>query len=166
MASVAELVPVVGVTVACEAVGMPRASYYRQTGGSANPVRPSLRDEGAAGERSELGVQDASAVVDRAHPRALGPTERAAVLDVLHAPRFQDAAPAAVYATLLDEGTYLASERTMYRLLAADGETRSRRDQLVHPTYQKPELLATAPNQLWSWDITKLLGPAKWTYYY
>jgi putative transposase len=105
-------------------------------------------------------------VVDRVHPRALSPTERAAVLDVLHAPRFQDAAPAAVYATLLDERVYLASERTMYRLLAAEGETRPRRDQLVHPTYQKPELLATAPNQVWSWDITKLLGPAKWTYFY
>ena len=85
---------------------------------------------------------------------------------MLHSPRFQDAAPAAVYATLLDEGTYLASERTMYRLLAAEGETRPRRDQLVHPTYAKPELLATAPNQVWSWDITKLLGPAKWTYFY
>jgi len=166
MASVTELVPVVGVTVACEAVGMPRASFYRQPGRAANPVRPSLRNEGAAGERSELGVPDASAVVDRVHPRALGPTERAAVLDVLHAPRFQDAAPAAVYATLLDEGTYLASERTMYRLLAADGETRPRRDQLVHPSYAEPELLATAPNQVWSWDITKLLGPAKWTYFY
>jgi putative transposase len=166
MASVAELVPVVGVTVACEAVGMPRASFYRLPVRSANPVRPSLRDEGAAGERSELSVPGASAVVDRVHPRALSPTERAAVLDVLHAPRFQDAAPAAVYATLLDERVYLASERTMYRLLAAEGETRPRRDQLVHPTYQKPELLATAPNQVWSWDITKLLGPAKWTYFY
>ena len=122
MASVAELVPVVGVTIACEAVGMPRANFYRQPGRSVNPVRPSLRDEGAAGERSELSVPGASVVVDRVHPRALGPTERAAVLDVLHSPRFQDAAPAAVYATLLDEGTYLASERTMYRLLAADGQ--------------------------------------------
>ncbi len=87
-------------------------------------------------------------------------------MEVLHSPRFQDAAPATVYATLLDEGTYHASERTMYRLLAAEGETRSRRDQLVHPPYRTPELLATAPNQVWSWDITKLLGPATWTYYY
>ncbi len=166
MASVAELVPVVGVAGACEAVGMPRASFYRQTGRSADPMGPSLRDEGAAGERSELGVPGASAVVDRVHPRALGATERAAVLDVLHSPRFRDAAPAAVYATLLDEGSYLASERTMYRLLAAEEETRPRRDQLVHPTYTKPELLATAPNQVWSWDITKLLGPAKWTYFH
>jgi putative transposase len=166
MASVVELVPVVGVTVACAVIGMPRASFYRQAGRSATPERPSLRNEGAAGERSELSVPGASAVVDRVHPRALGPTEQAAVLDVLHAPRFRDAAPAAVYATLLDEGTYLASERTMYRLLAAEGETRPRRDQLVHPTYTKPELLATAPNQVWSWDITKLLGPAKWTYFH
>jgi putative transposase len=166
MAGVADLVPVVGVTAACEAVGLPRASFYRQAGRSATPVRPSPRHEGAVGERSELGVPGASAAVDRGHPRALGPAERAAVLDVLHSPRFRDAAPAAVYATLLDEGTYLASERTMYRLLAAEGETRPRRDQLVHPAYAKPELLATAPNQVWSWDITKLLGPATWTYFY
>jgi putative transposase len=104
--------------------------------------------------------------VARVHPRALSVAEQQVVRDVLHSERFQDAAPAAVYATLLDEGTYLASERTRYRLLAAKGETRPRRDQLVHPTYARPELLATAPNQLWSWDITKLLGPAKWTYFY
>jgi putative transposase len=165
MASVTELAPTVGVAVACEAVGMPRASFYRQAERSATPMRPSPRNAGAVGERSELSVPGASAA-ERAHPRALSPTERVAVLDVLHAPRFQDAAPAAVYATLLDEGTYLASERTMYRLLAAEGETRPRRDQLVHPAYSKPELLATAPNQVWSWDITQLLGPAKWTYYY
>ena len=74
--------------------------------------------------------------------------------------------PAQVYATLLDEGTYLASQSTMYRLLAASGEVRERRDQLRRPNYAKPELLATTPNELWSWDITKLLGPQKWTYYY
>ena len=79
---------------------------------------------------------------------------------------FQDSSPAAVYATMLDEGYYHCSIRTMYRILEAEGETRERRDQIVHPVYQKPELLATAPNQLWSWDITKLLGPAKWTYFY
>jgi putative transposase len=150
---------------------------------SAHPS-PSLRHEGAVGERSEqippaaamaVAVDDPSpprstntiaTVEPRVHPRALSAPERAAVLDVLHSPRFQDAAPATVYATLLDEQVYLASERTMYRLLAAERETRPRRDQLVHPTYAKPELLATAPNQVWSWDITKLLGPAKWTYYY
>ena len=170
MASATELVPVVGVTAACEAVGAARASFYRHTqhhdGPLADRPGPSPRHEGAAGERSELRVPGAPAAGDRGHPRAPSPTERAAVLDVLHAPRFQDAAPAAVYATLLDEGTSLASERTMYRLLAAGGETRPRRDRLVHPACAKPELLATAPNQVWSWDITKLLGPAKWTYYH
>jgi putative transposase len=88
------------------------------------------------------------------------------VLDVLHEPRFVDLAPAEVYATLLDEGAYLCSERTMYRLLAGHTEVRERRDQLRHPTYAAPELLACRPNELWSWDITKLLGPTKWTYFY
>jgi putative transposase len=87
------------------------------------------------------------------------------VLGVLHEERFQDWAPAAVQATLLDEGNYLCSTRTMYRILEQEGETRERRDQAIHPAYQKPELLATAPNQLWSWDITKLRGPAKWNYF-
>jgi putative transposase len=88
------------------------------------------------------------------------------VLDVLHEPRFVDLAPAEVYATLLDEGHYHCSERTMYRLLAAQHEGRERRNQLQHPRYAAPELLARRPNELWSWDITKLLGPAKWTYFY
>ena len=87
------------------------------------------------------------------------------MLGVLHEERFQDWAPAAVQATLLDEGNYLCSTRTMYRILKQEGETRERRDQAIHPAYQKPELLATAPNQLWSWDITKLRGPAKWNYF-
>ena len=85
---------------------------------------------------------------------------------MLHSSRFVDTAPAEVYATLLDEGTYLASERTMYRLLAAEDESRERRNQRVHPAYHKPELLADGPNQVWSWDITKLLGPVTWSYYY
>ncbi|MEY2844428.1 MAG: hypothetical protein RI920_2465 [Pseudomonadota bacterium] len=85
------------------------------------------------------------------------------MLDALHSTRFADTAPAAVHATLLDEGRYLGSVRTMYRLLAAHGACRERRRQLTHPAYSKPELLATAPNQVWSWDITKLKGPAKWT---
>jgi Integrase core domain len=188
MANVAELVPVVGVTASCQAIGVARASFYRHERRHVELPKgsfgPSPRDEGAAGERSEqiapgqssveaLGVPSpppstngSPTVVTRVHPRALSVAEQQTVREVLHSPRFQDAAPAAVYATLLDEGTYHASERTMYRLLAAEGETRPRRDQLVHPTYQKPELLATAPNQVWSWDITKLLGPAKWTYFY
>jgi putative transposase len=92
--------------------------------------------------------------------------ERETVRAVLNSVRFQDCAPAAIQATLLDEGQYLCSTRTMYRVLEQDGATRERRDQLTHPEYQKPELLATAPNQLWSWDITKLRGPVKWTYFY
>ena len=99
-------------------------------------------------------------------PRALIAEERAVVLGHLHSERFQDRSPSEVYGTLLDEGVYCCSIRTLYRLLAAQGETRERRDQLTHPVYRKPELLATGPNQLWSWDITKLLGPAKWTYFY
>ena len=88
------------------------------------------------------------------------------MLDVLNEPRFADLAPAEVHAMLLDEGRYLCSERTMYRVLAENAEVRERRDQLRHLAYKAPELLATAPNQLWSWDITKLLGPQKWTYYH
>jgi putative transposase len=88
------------------------------------------------------------------------------VLDVLHEPRFVDQAPAEVYASLLEEGRYLCSIRTMHRILGENAESRERRDQLRHPEYKKPELLATGPNQLWSWDITKLLGPTKWTYFY
>lgn len=86
--------------------------------------------------------------------------------ELLNSARFQDCAPRQVYATLLDEATYLCSWRTMYRILTAEGEVRERRNQLRHPTYTKPELLATQPKQLWSWDITKLKGPSKWTYYY
>lgn len=88
------------------------------------------------------------------------------MLGELHSERFADASPAQVYATLLDEGRYLASERTMYRILAAHAEVRERRDQLRHPAYARPELLATGPRELWSWDITKLRGPAKWTWFY
>lgn len=101
----------------------------------------------------------------RAPPRSLAVEERATILEVLHSERFVDASPGAVVATLLDEGRYLASERTMYRILAANQEVRERRDQLRHPTYARPELLATRPNELWSWDITKLKGPTKWTYF-
>lgn len=86
--------------------------------------------------------------------------------DVLTSERFVDRSPAQVWATMLDEGRYLCSERTMYRVLQERGEVRERRDQLRHPAYRKPELLAEQPNELWSWDITKLLGPSKWTYYY
>jgi putative transposase len=89
------------------------------------------------------------------------------VLHLLHSERFVDCSPAQVWATLLDEGRYLCSERTLYRLLAVrSGAVRERRNQLTHPAYAKPELLAERPNELWSWDITKLLGPEKWSYFY
>ncbi|MDP3238592.1 MAG: IS3 family transposase [Myxococcales bacterium] len=134
--------PELSVVAACAALGLARATYYREL----NPMH------GPAEKK--------------ASPRALPADERRAVLDVLHEPRFEDLAPAEVYATLLDEGRYLCSERTMYRVLKENQEVRERRAQLRHPKYAAPELLATKPNQLWSWDITKLLGPTKWTYFY
>lgn len=101
-----------------------------------------------------------------AHPRALSSAEQENVLEILRSERFVDKAPCEVYATLLDEGKFYCSIRTMYRILKERNEVRERRDQLRHPAYKKPELLATAPNQVWSWDITKLLGPVKWSYFY
>lgn len=152
MQAVAALAPTVGVAAACRALGVPRATLYRWR-------RPPSSFPGTSPVAVPVPTQ-------RTAPRALAESERQQVLEVLHSPRFVDAAPAQVYATLLDEGTYLASERTMYRLLAQADESRERRNQLTHPAYYKPELLATAPNQVWSWDITKLLGPQKWTYFY
>lgn len=146
------LAPGIGTRAACQALGQSRASHYRRR--HAPLAVLAAEPHGTpppAGNRS---------------PRALAAAERQAVLDALHSERFVDLAPAEVYATLLDEGTYLCSERTMYRLLAAAGEVHERRNQLRHPRYAAPELLATQPNQVWSWDITKLLGPAKWTYFY
>ena len=152
MDAVTHLAPTVGVAAACDFLGVARASFYRQ--------RPVLGPPAAL-------VSEPTLPAERPAPaRSLSPAERAGVLAVLHEERFQDRSPAAVQATLLDEGQYLCSIRTMYRILEQEGESRERRDQLVHPPYQKPELLATAPNQLWSWDITKLLGPVKWTYFY
>jgi putative transposase len=143
------LAPSVGIVPSCQALGLARSSFYRRT-------QLSARDDDLPAVTTTV----------RVSPRALDTSERQDVLDVLHCPRFQDRSPTEVYATLLDEGVYLASERTFYRLLAASGETTERRDQLSHPAYAKPELLATCPNEVWSWDITKLLGPTKWTYYY
>jgi putative transposase len=143
-AGVTELAPVVGTRAACAALAVSRATHYR---------RSAPRRHGPPGPRP-------------APARALSGDERAAVLATLHSDRFVDAAPGAVVATLLDEGRYLASERTMYRILAAADEVRERRDQLRHPAYARPELLATGPNELWSWDISKLKGPAKWTWFY
>jgi putative transposase len=96
----------------------------------------------------------------------LAPSERQSVLDTLHSERFVDQAPAQVHAALLDEGQYLCSSRTMYRILDSAQEVKERRDQVRRPHFVRPELLATQPNQVWSWDITKLMGPAKWTYFY
>ena len=98
--------------------------------------------------------------------RALCASERAHVLDVLASPRFVDRSPAEVVATRLDEGQYLCAERTMYRILAANQPVRERRNQRSHPCYTKPELVATGPNQTWSWDITRLRGPKRWTSFY
>jgi putative transposase len=148
MAGVVELTPALGAGAACRALGLWRGAPARR--------QALLRRQAFVGP-----------LAHRAHrprpPLALDAQERQELLEVLNSERFADTAPAAVHATLLDEERYLGSVRTMYRLLAADSGSRERRDQLVHPAYAKPELLATGPNQVWSWDITKLKGPAKWT---
>ena len=138
-----QLAQQVGVAPACRALGVSRATFYRRK-------RP-------APEHQQPRPTPA---------RALCESERERVVEVLTLPRFVDRSPGEVFATLLDEGKYLCSERTMYRILALDQPVRERRNQLQHPQYAKPELVATEPNQIWSWDITKLLGPKKWTYYY
>jgi len=140
-----KLAPDIGTAAACRAMGVSRATLYRhrKPPQRKKSVRPSSRQ-----------------------PRALRADERQSVLDLLHSPRFVDKSPAAVHAALLDEGKYHCSVRTMYRILYDHNEVRERRNQLRHPNYKKPELLATGPNQVWSWDITKLPGPAKWTYYH
>ena len=148
-AAVTELAPRIGVRAACQALGHAQAGYYRRHRVSPAPVRLAP-----------------VAHRDRPQPRALTEHEQKEILEVLYSPRFVDLAPAEVWATLLDEGTYLGSISTFYRLLRQAGETRQRRQQAIHPAKVKPELVATAPNQVWSWDITKLHGPAKWTYYY
>ena len=133
----------VGVAPACRALGVPRATFYRR-------------------HRSSPGRQQ-----PRSTPaRALCEGERERVLETLCSARFVDRSPAEVVATLLDEGQYLCSERTMYRILTASEPVRERRNQLTHPGYTKPELVATGPNETWSWDITRLLGPKRWTYFY
>lgn len=141
-----QLAETVGVSTACTVLGVPRSSFYR----------PPDVHRGLPPRR-----------VQRTAPaRALTAEERGHVRDLLTSEQFQDQAPRQVWAQLLDEGIYRCSWRTMYRILEADAEVRERRNQLRHPSYTKPELLATGPNQLWSWDITKLKGPAKWVYYY
>lgn len=141
MACVAEAAPEFGVVAACKALGVSPASFYRWRAPFHGPYPV------------------------RASPRALTAEERGKVLATLHEERFVDQAPREVAATLLDEGTRPCSVSTMYRVLRANREVRERRDQLRHPAYAAPELLAERPNQVWSWDITKLKGPEKWSYF-
>jgi len=142
MSAVSQLAVVASIVVACRVLGVSRASWYRW-----RQPRPLHRRR-------------------RSPARALVPLERQQVLETLNSPRFVDHSPAEVYATLLDEGAYLCSVRTLYRILASAQQLRERRNLLRHPTYEPPQLLATAPNQVWTWDITKLLGPVKWLYFY
>jgi putative transposase len=144
--AIGELTPIVGVKAACAALGEPRARHYRRHRKSPSPPTP---------ERL-LAPQ----------PRALSEVERKELLAVLHTEEHVDEAPATVYAKLLDEGRYLGSVSTMYRVLRDHDEVRERRRQATHPAKKKPELVASQPNEVWSWDISKLLGPEKWTYYY
>lgn len=150
MQSVATNCAELGVRNACEAVGLARATWYRAQ---------TRTSPGTPGSQSETRPHVAS-------PRALASAERQAVLDLMHESRYVDLSVPQVWATALDEGRYLCSQRTMYRILDAHGEVRERRDQLRRPVYTKPELLATGPNQVWSWDITKLKGPGKWAYFH
>lgn len=134
----------VGTAEACRALSVSRATVYRRR-------KPKVKSEPTQRKRQ---------------PRELKPDERQVVLDVLHSPQFADKAPAQVYTSLLDQGIYHCSTRTMYRILHENQEVRERRNQLRRPNYKKPELLATGPNQVWSWDITKLRGPEKLSYFY
>jgi len=145
MKAIEELPLPVSIATTCRSVGVPRATLHRRR--RPKPPLPATTPRPKP-------------------PRTLSEPERQQVPDVLHSEPFADKAPAEVYAALLDQGQYLCSIRTMYRLLHQRQEVRERRNQLRHPSYHKPQLVATAPNQLWSWDITKLLGPAKWAYFY
>jgi putative transposase len=147
--AVAELAPMIGVRGACDAVGAAQAGYYRRHRHSPAPQRPAPIPHR-----------------ERAQPRALSEAERQAILDELHSDRFVDVSPTEVWAILLDEGRYLGSISTFYRLLRQASGTRERRRQATHPASVKPELIATAPNEVWSWDITKLRGLQKWSWSY
>jgi putative transposase len=142
MAATENLAGAIGVAPACESMAVARSTLYYQR---REAQEPQPRPKPA---------------------RALKKGERQKVLDELHCDRFVDKSPGEVWATLVDEGVYLCSERTMYRILADNEEVKERRNQLKHPEYKKPELLAEGPNEVWSWDITKLRGPVKWTYFY
>lgn len=142
MSSIEELRFEVGQRRACQALGMPRSSFYRARQPKGPPRYPSKPG------------------------RSLSQEEEQQVLSVLHEARFVDHSPAAIWATLLDEERYYCSVRTMYRILHKHQEVRERRNQLRHPKYQKPELLAQKPNEVWTWDITELRGPAKHERFY
>ena len=144
--AIAQLAPLIGVRAACRATGRPQANHYRRHRRSPKPPR-------AAREPAP-------------QPRALSDEEREQVRALLNSEQHVDKAPATVYHELLDEGLYLCSVSTMYRILREHGEVKERRRQATHPPRTKPELVATRPNMCWSWDITKLHGPVKWTYYY
>ena len=145
-ATVEHLAALVSIKPVCSALAISRASYYRDCHKSRLPAGEIRRRPSP--------------------PRSLSLQDRQTVLDVLNSDKFMDKAPPQIYAILLDEGVRHCSIRTMYRILHEHGEVRERRNQLTHPVYKKPELLATAPNQVWSWDITKLLGPVKWSYFH
>ena len=144
--AIAELEPMVGTKEACRVLGEARARHYRRHRKSPAPQKP---------ER-----------VGTPQPRALSEVERKELRATLNSDEFVDDAPASVYAKLLDQGVYLGSVSTMYRVLHEHDEVRERRRQGTHPAAKKPELLASSPNEVWSWDITKLLGPVKWTWFY
>jgi len=147
MGALAALEPNSGMSAAaCDALGVSRATLHRRQLAAARPPAAPRRRPTPA--------------------RALQGPERQRVIDLLREPHYVDLAPAEIYATLLDQGIYHCSIRTMYRILHEHEEVRERRRQLRHPVYRKPELLAEAPNRVWSWDITKLMGPSKWTYFY
>ena len=135
MDTVMAVAPALGIVLTCAAFGIARATYYRHRAPVFGPIKRRPSPE-----------------------RRIPNEDRRLIVDTLNEPRFADLAPAEVFATLLEDGRYLCSIRTMHRILSEHGELRERRDQLRHPSYQRPELLATAPNQLWSWDITKLIG--------
>jgi putative transposase len=148
MSALNELAPAIGLAPACAALRINRSRIYRQDA------------------RRRVLISPRRFTPRPRPPLALSAPERQGLLEVLYSERFADCAPQTVYAKLLDDGVYLASVRTMYRLLAGQSQSRERRNQRVHPAYVKPELLAVKPNEVWSWDITKLKGAVKWSCYH
>ncbi|MEO6545954.1 MAG: IS3 family transposase [Nitrospiraceae bacterium] len=163
MGAVLEMLPTTGVEFACQGLGVSRATFHRH-----HPIEGPAR-AGSLRSQAEAAlalIQPLGPPERRRSFRALSSQEEQQVLDCLHSERFQDCAPAAIVATLLDENVYHCSTRTMYRILDKHSETRERRAHRIHPVYAKPELVANGPNEVWSWDITKLRGPVKYSYFY